>query len=329
MPILALLVIGFTAGVCGSFFGLGGAFIVTPAIHILGIPIVYAVGTGIAFVVGAALASAVRHARMGNVDFKLGLILLAGTLPTVEMGKRTLIYLETLGVVGPVVRVIYFTLLVGIGLYTAYDILWRKRHGKRATVSPGDRRPRVISARPMLALSRSRLARISLWQVILIGAVTGFVAGFMGIAGGMILVTALIYIVGFPPAVAAGTSLFVGSFIATYASLSYALAGRVELSASIILLAAAVPGIQIGILAVRFVSGQRWRLFFAITMILVGVSVAIKQLALWRGSPGLQDLSTWLVMGTTGIMDLIIIGIAVMGLTEQRRTVPDGGLSET
>ncbi|MFQ5826197.1 MAG: sulfite exporter TauE/SafE family protein [Dehalococcoidia bacterium] len=318
----ALLLIGFTAGVCGAFFGLGGAFIVTPGLHILGLPIVYAVGTGIAYVVGHAIVAAGKHARLGNVDAKLGLIMLVSTLPAVEVGKRTIMHLEGAGLAGPVVRGIYIALLMGISLYIGYEQLrgesQRKRKGAR--MAAGGSRPWAISAKPMVTLSHSRLARISLWQLLPIGVATGFVAGFLGIAGGLLMVPALIYLVGFSAAMAAGTSLFLACFISAYGGLSYALEAKVELAAAMAPLLGAVPGIQLGALATGFVSGTRWRLYFAATVLLIGISLALKQLALWQASPLLQDLSAWLVLGAAGGMSLLIISLALMGLASQGKT---------
>ena len=75
--VLLLLLIGFTVGVCGGFFGIGGAWIVTPALNIFGFPMPYAIGTDLAHMGGKSIVSTMRHGKFGNVDLKLGFSMIA------------------------------------------------------------------------------------------------------------------------------------------------------------------------------------------------------------------------------------------------------------
>ena len=70
--ILLLILIGFCVGVIGGFFGVGGGWIITPALNIFGFHMAYAIGTGLADVFGQSLGAIKKHQRMGNVDWKLG-----------------------------------------------------------------------------------------------------------------------------------------------------------------------------------------------------------------------------------------------------------------
>ncbi len=72
--VLLLLLIGFTVGVCGGFFGIGGAWIVTPALNIFGFPMPYAIGTDLAHMGGKSIVSTMRHGKFGNVDVRLGVL---------------------------------------------------------------------------------------------------------------------------------------------------------------------------------------------------------------------------------------------------------------
>jgi len=51
----ALVLIGFAVGVISSFFGIGGAWMVTPGLNILGFPMTYAIGTDITHVAGKSI----------------------------------------------------------------------------------------------------------------------------------------------------------------------------------------------------------------------------------------------------------------------------------
>ena len=86
--VLLLLLIGFTVGVCGGFFGIGGAWIVTPALNIFGFPMPYAIGTDLAHMGGKSIVSTMRHGKFGNVDVRLGVSMIVGTTVGMELGAR-------------------------------------------------------------------------------------------------------------------------------------------------------------------------------------------------------------------------------------------------
>ena len=88
--ILLLVFVGFGAGILSGFAGVGGAFIVTPALIILGFPANFAVGTGLAWVMGSSIVGAFRHRKLGNVDVKLGLVILVAAMGGMEVGVRIL-----------------------------------------------------------------------------------------------------------------------------------------------------------------------------------------------------------------------------------------------
>ena len=81
-----LIILGLGVGIIGGFFGMGGAWMVTPGLNILGFPMAFAVGTDVAHMAGKSLISTLRHGKFGNVDYKLGLTMLVGTIVGVELG---------------------------------------------------------------------------------------------------------------------------------------------------------------------------------------------------------------------------------------------------
>jgi uncharacterized membrane protein YfcA len=85
-----LALIGLGAGILSGFTGVGGAFVITPALIVLGFPANFAVGTSLAWVLGNAIIGAFRHRKLGNVDVKLGLVFLVATIGGVEVGVRIL-----------------------------------------------------------------------------------------------------------------------------------------------------------------------------------------------------------------------------------------------
>src|ERR1035441_8070417 len=102
-----LIVIGFIVGICGGFFGVGGSFLAGPALFAFGVPMNFVVGTDLAHIVGKSIVAARRHSRLGNVDVKLGLLMMAGTIPGVEAGAQGIQYLKRHANVDQVVALVF------------------------------------------------------------------------------------------------------------------------------------------------------------------------------------------------------------------------------
>ena len=124
-----LIILGAGLGVIGGFFGMGGAWMVTPGLNMLGFPMAFAIGTDIAQMAGKSLISTMRHGKFGNVDYKLGFIMLGGTIIGFEVGAQAVMYLERLGNVEKVVRWVYLVLLIFITWMVFHDVAKRKLSG--------------------------------------------------------------------------------------------------------------------------------------------------------------------------------------------------------
>ena len=85
---LLLALLGIVVGTMTGFFGVGGGFLITGGLLVLGVPTIYAVGTGLLMVMGTAITSTLRHRRLGNVDLRLAVLIVCGTIPGVFLGER-------------------------------------------------------------------------------------------------------------------------------------------------------------------------------------------------------------------------------------------------
>ena len=119
--VVILLIIGFCVGTLGGFFGVGGAWIVTPALNIFGFNMPFAIGTDLAHIFGKSIIATKKHSKMGNVDWRLGMFSIAGSIIGIELGKRMVLFLEQIGNVGAVVRWVYMAFLFGLGVYMMYE----------------------------------------------------------------------------------------------------------------------------------------------------------------------------------------------------------------
>lgn len=323
--IIILLIIGFCVGTLGGFFGVGGAWIVTPALNIFGFNMPFAIGTDLAHIFGKSIIATKKHSKMGNVDWRLGFFSIIGSIIGIELGKRMVLYLEKVGNVGQVVRWVYMVFLFGLGIYMAYEYysVTKKTSSSHSEdvkaeppseekASPLSNKLRSFKIPPMISLPVSGVPGISFWILFGLFALTGFLSGFMGVGGGFILLPALIYLIGCPTTVAVGTSLLSVCFMSGYGCFTYSLSGRTELVAAVIMLFGAAIGAQIGATATRFVRGYGIRLLFAIMIIIAGISVALKQAHSAFEYAIFGTLAAYCVMGAaSGMTALIFIKLVI------------------
>jgi len=314
---LLLIGIGFAVGVCSGFFGFGGGFLTTPALNIFGFPMPYAIGTDMTQMAGSSFLSTMRHRKFGHVDFRLAITMVVGTMSGVQLGSWLVMYLEKIGNVDMVVRWIYIVILCALGLFMFRDA--RKSIKKETASLSGKNNTQTekksalvtkiqsLNIPPMISFPVSGIPRMSIWVPIGIGFITGVLAGLLGIGGGFIRMPALVYLMGIPTVVAVGTDLFEVIISGAYGAFTYGLAQRVELLAAGLLLVGASIGVQIGSRATRYVQGAYIRFCFAITIILAGVSVLLKQLAAVYNLDLLTSISGYVLLGVAGGMSLLII----------------------
>lgn len=328
--IFVLITIGFCVGTLGGFFGVGGAWIVTPALNIFGFNMPFAIGTDLAHIFGKSIIATRKHSRLGNVDWRLGIFSIIGSIIGIEGGKRFVLLLERTGNVGPVVRWTYMVFLFGLGAYMLHEYFSTVSKQKIRTQESSSVEPvetatpvalklRQISLPPFVSLPASGIERISFWIVFVIFLCTGFLSGFMGVGGGFILLPALIYLLGCATTVAVGTSLLSVCFMSGYGCFTYSMSGRTELLAAMVMLIGAAIGAQVGVLATKFVRGYGIRLLFAIMIILAGLSVTMKQLHGFLSADIFGTLAAYLVMGAAGSMTLLIFIRLLIGFRMQNR----------
>lgn len=117
---ITLVVIGFLVGILASFSGLGGGFLVVPYLIYLGKQAHQAVGTSFLFISFVATFSTVAHFRLGNVDWRTGLILAAGGVLGSQVGPWVLSHVPD-----QVFKRVFAVLLIATGTW----LIWESRSG--------------------------------------------------------------------------------------------------------------------------------------------------------------------------------------------------------
>ncbi len=331
--VLLLILIGFCVGVIAGFFGEGGGWFVTPALNIFGFPMAYAIGTCLSNIFGQSIGATKKHHKMGNIDWKLGLISVIISIFGFEAGSQVVLSLEKSGDAGLIIRWCYVLFLSGLGGFMFYDyFVLQKRQLKSENETfnisvdklPPSRTKIAkklyeIKIPPMISFPISKIESVSIWIIIAIFLFTGFFSGLLGIGGGFIIMPTLVYVIGLPTIIAVGTTLITVLFSSAFGCFIYAINGRVEIIAALILLIGASIGAQIGATAVKYIKGYGIRLLFAIMIVFAGLSVITEQFYKLSGKLFFQTISEIVLIGTALIMTSIIVGKLILESRKERK----------
>ena len=320
-PIFLLVFVGFTVGIVGGFIGVGGGYMVTPALIVFGFPGYMASGIDMTHIAGKGLVSTLRHRQLGNIDWTLALTMVAGTMLGVELGVRTLVYFKNLGIAGIVLLVTSVVVMFTLFLYTQIET--RRSHRQLKVLKTEGRElgrelhtsslPRFFQSINLAPIVRCRTARVvvSMWVIVLVGVVTGFLAGFLGVGGGFIRVPALVYLVGASTHIAVGTDLVEIVFSGGYGALRHSIEGHVDMMAVLFMLSGALFGAQFGSIATAYVRGPAIRYVLSYSLILATFGAVMRLLYVLTGQK-VEWLSLIAVMLTLG--EMIFLCLFIMSL---------------
>ena len=96
--------VGFFSGLCG----VGGGFLMTPLLTMIGIPPTIAAASDSNQVVASAASGTYAHSRLGGVDFKMGLFLFADGPVGSSLGVRIVESLRMEGHIDFIIRILYW-----------------------------------------------------------------------------------------------------------------------------------------------------------------------------------------------------------------------------
>lgn len=240
--------IGLISGIFGGLVGLGGAGIMIPLMtRLAGLTQHQVHGTSLVAVVFAGVSGGMAYAQKGFVDWRAVLILAVAASVTARFGARYCVSLP-----GWKLRKFF-----GIFLIVVSALLFGK---------------------PLLdALTFSPLT--GLWKdlsLVVIGLATGFIAGLLGIGGGVLMVPAMVLITGMTQHIAQGSSLFCLMAAGTVGAYTHWRKGNVVLRILLGLVSGIVLGAYLGGSVANFLPEEVLRTLFAVVLILLGVDLIRK-----------------------------------------------------
>lgn len=203
--ILICILAGVGAGLGTGFAGMSAAAVISPMlITFLDMDPYMAVGIALASDVLASAASAITYGKNKNLDIKNGLIMMISVLCFTTVGSyvASIVPKTTMGNFS-----VFMTLLLGI----------------KFIIKP------VVEPKKRFSESTAKQKAV---RSILCGALVGFICGFVGAGGGMMMLLVLTSVLGYELKTAVGTSVFIMSATALTGSIShFAIGGMPDIEA--------------------------------------------------------------------------------------------------
>ncbi len=273
---LILLAMGGAVGLLSGLLGIGGGFLMTPLLIFIGIPPTVAVATQSNQLVAASVSGVIAHWRRHNVDLKLGSVMLLGGALGSLFGVWLFARLKALGQIDLVISLTYVLFLGTVATLMMIDNFKVLVLRRNVTARRKLHAHTALHRLPLrMRFPRSRLY-ISALLPIMIGFVGGMMVAIMGIGGGFALVPAMIYLLGMPVGLVAGTSLFQIIFTTGITTFLQAITTHaVDIVLAMVLIIGGVVGAQVGTRLGHLLKPEHARLAHALIVLAVAVKLAL------------------------------------------------------
>lgn len=272
-----LIGVGALVGFLSGLFGVGGGFLLTPILMMVGIPPTVAAASDSCQIVAASASGAAAHFRLGNVDFKLGGLLLVGGLGGAALGVQLIKVLRAMGNADLVITLTYIVVLGGIGGFMFVESLQSLRRGAmRAKPKKQGTSTRILSRLPFQMDFPKSGVRHSALVPIALCVLVGILAAVMGVGGGFIMLPMMVYLLRMPMHVAVGTDLFQILFTCAGVTFMQATTNHtVDLVLALLLALGSTIGAQVGARVGRRLHGDQLKILLASIVLLVMVKMTV------------------------------------------------------
>ena len=272
IDIFLLLFLSLLVGVLSGLFGVGGGFLMTPFLIFMGIPPVYAVPNEVNNILATSVSGSLTHWFKDTLDYKMGLMIVAGGTVGTFLGISTFTYFDGIGKISVIISLLYMYLLAIVGTLMLVEAFRTATQNKAVRKKLHEHN--WLQGLPFrMRFQKSRLYESALTPILL-GLIVGFVAAMMGIGGAFLMVPAMIYIVGMPVKLIPGTSLFVTIFISAIVTVLHSFNyGSIDFFLVVPLILGSIVGVQLGQKLGQYLDSNQLKSLFA--LLLCSVAIAI------------------------------------------------------
>ncbi len=269
--------VGAIVGFLSGLVGVGGGFLLTPILMMIGVPPTLAAASGTCALVGTSSSATAVHFRLGNVDMRLGSILLLGGLSGAAIGVRVIKLLRELGSADFVITVTYIVVLGCVGSFMFLESLQSLRRGMMSHKPPNPVRPGVLLRKLPFQMNfpRSNVTH-SVFVPFALCALVGVLAAIMGVGGGFIMVPMMVYLLRMPMHVAVGTDLFQILFTCAGVTLMQAITNHtVDVVLALMVAIGSTIGAQVGARMARLLRGDQLKIVLASIVLVTTLKMSI------------------------------------------------------
>ena len=273
--------LGLVVGLLSGLFGVGGGFLMTPLLIMLGIPATVAAATDSNQIVAASTSGTYAHWKIGNVDFKMGFHLLIGGFIGGLFGVQAIKMLMAMGNADFVIKMTYVLMLGIVGTYMFIESFQSMKKARKGDVVPLAESPskesaiaRLLKSLPLQTHYEKSGVILSAILPIIFGGIVGILAAIMGVGGGFLMVPVMVYILRMPMHVVVGTSLFQILFNCIEVTFLQAFTNHtVDFTLAVLLLLGSTIGAQIGTVFGRKLKGEQLKILLAVIVLVVTVKI--------------------------------------------------------
>ena len=229
--IALLCVCFFIMSAVFMMFGQGGGAVYVPMLLAFGLPLYRSAAISQVLILTATISAVIVYQKAGHVDWSLALIV----EPPTNVGAFLGGYFSTY--IPPAFSKLVFAVIILIGAYFM--------------IKPAKQRQPVLTVKKdrWYYLKRNTGTEqyvLNLFSIVPLMILTGFVAGMLGVGGGLIKVPILLLLGGVPMKIAAGSSSLMVGVTALTGLLGHTLKGHFDLKLALILGISVIAGSQIG-----------------------------------------------------------------------------------
>jgi len=276
--ILLIFGLGGLVGILSGIFGVGGGFLMTPLLIMIGIPPTVAAASDSNQIVGASTSGTLAHYKMGNVDFKMGILLLIGGVTGGTVGVQIIKVLRQTGNADFLIKITYVLMLGFVGSYMFMESLQALRKKETSATAPKkeSKYAQLIGKLPWQADFEKSGVRLSVLMPLVLGIFVGILAAIMGVGGGFIMVPVMVYLLRMPMHVVVGTSLFQILFTCVDVTIMQSYSNHtVDFILALILLLGSTLGAQFGAKISKKLKGDQLKILLASLVLIVMVKMLL------------------------------------------------------
>jgi len=272
--------LGLLVGLLSGLFGVGGGFLMTPLLIMIGIPPTVAAASDSNQIIAASTSGCFAHYRLGNVDFKMGTYLLIGGVIGGTGGVQLIKLLRQMGNADFLIQITYVIMLGGVGSYMFWESLQSLRSVKTASAGTAKRKESAYARliRRLPYQTRFERSGIVLSPIVplFLGTLVGILAAIMGVGGGFIMVPVMVYLLRMPMHVVVGTSLFQILFTCINVTVMQAYSNRtVDFLLALLMLIGSTIGAQLGTKLSKKLNADQLKILLASIVLVVMVQMLL------------------------------------------------------